>query len=367
MIRILHVVGGMNQGGTENLLMNIYRKIDKNRFQFDFLVNREGIFDEEIKNMGGKIFYISALQNIGMKSYINKLDCFLKEHNEYKIIHSHINHVTGLILERANKAGIPNRIAHSHSSKSSTNPIIRIYKNYLGHKIIPNATCLMACSEQAGKWLYGKKNNNFIIVKNAIEVDKFCYSENIRKNKRKELNLDDNIFVIGDVARFSKVKNHEFLLKIFRELYNMDNNTRLILVGSGERKNEIIQHSKKLDIYDNIIWLENRTDVNEILQAMDYFVFPSKYEGLGIVLIEAQASGFKSIASEKVIPNEAKVTDLLQFYPLTKTPRQWAEEIYNNRNYERHNVSEQILKQGYDLNNSVKMLENLYEDMLEGN
>ena len=132
MIRVLHFLGSMNQGGAENFVMNLYRNIDRKKIQFDFLVNREGIFDEEIKNMGGRIYYLPALQKVGQIIYSYNLDCFFKNHKEYKIIHSHINQVTGLILERAKKANIPVRIAHSHSSKSSKNPIIRIYKNYLG-------------------------------------------------------------------------------------------------------------------------------------------------------------------------------------------------------------------------------------------
>ncbi len=141
--RILHVIGGMNQGGVENLLMNLYRNIDREKIQFDFLVNRKGVFDEEIKNLGGNIYYIKALQKSRITKYIKSLDDFFVDHKEYKVIHSHLNQVTGIILERAKKANIPIRISHSHSSKAHKNLIIKIYKNYLGSKIKHNATILL--------------------------------------------------------------------------------------------------------------------------------------------------------------------------------------------------------------------------------
>lgn len=307
-IRILHVLGGMGQGGTENFLMNLYRNIDKEKIQFDFLVNREGFFDDEIERLGGRIYYIPALQKVGQISYVSHLKEFLLNHKEYKIIHSHLNQVTGLILEVANKVNIPIRIAHSHNSKSNKHLIIKIYKKYLGNKIVKNATDLWACSDIAGNWLYGKNTKNVKIIKNAIDLEKFEYSEKVRNKVRKDFNIEEKDFVIGNIGRFSYQKNQIFLLEVLKELKNINKNTKLMLVGNGSLKEKLIKHSKELNIEDSIIWLENRTDVNELLQAMDFFVFPSKFEGLGIVLIEAQSAGLKCIASEKVIPKEAQVT-----------------------------------------------------------
>ena len=182
MLRVLHVVGGMNQGGTENFLMNIYRNIDKQEIQFDFLVNRTGTFDEEIKMLGGRIYQIPSLQEVGQIKYSKNLKEFFNgKGKNYKIIHSHINHVSGLILEDAQKAGIPVRIAHSHSNKFwYKNSLIKIYKTYLKTKIDKYANYKFACSIDAGKFMFGK-NSDFKVINNSIDAKKFIYNEKSKK------------------------------------------------------------------------------------------------------------------------------------------------------------------------------------------
>lgn len=361
MYRVLQVLGGMNQGGTENFLMNLYRSIDKEKVQFDFLVNRVGVFDEEIKALGGNIYYIPALQNIGQFKYIKNLDNFFKEHSEYKIIHSHLNQVTGLILERAKKANIPVRISHSHNSKSNKNIFIKIYKKYLQSKILKNATNLWACSKLAAQWLYGKKEiDNVEIIPNAIDAEKFIYKKETRKKLRKEFNISEDVFVIGNVARMSYQKNHMFLIKIFNELKKIDENTKMLIVGTGEKKEKIISEIKHLNLEKDIILLENRQDVNEILQMMDYFVFPSRFEGLGIVLIEAQAAGLRCITSRDVVPSEVAITDLVEFYSLKKLPKEWAKEIYLHKKYDRENQLQRIKNADYDVKDLIEKIQKKY-------
>lgn len=276
--RVLQVLGGMNQGGVENFLMNLYRNIDKSKIQFDFLVNRQGIFDEEIKTMGGKIYYIPALQEIGQAKYEKILDKFFAEHKEYKIVHSHLNQVTGLILERAKRANIPVRISHSHNSKSPKNIIIRKYKSYLGKKIRENANIYFACSNSAAKWLYKGYSEKAIIIKNAINVEKFMYNEEIRKKTRKLLNIDEKTLLIGHVGRFDKQKNHIFLLKVFKEIVTKNKNCVLLLVGDGKLKGKIVKMIKKYKLENNVKLLGIRKDVNDIFQALDLMIFPSLYE-----------------------------------------------------------------------------------------
>lgn len=359
LIRVLHVVGGMNQGGAENFLMNVYRNIDREKVQFDFLVNREGVFDEEIKALGGKIYYIPALQKVGQIKYTKNLDKFFQEHKEYRIVHSHINQVSGLILERANKAGIPARIAHIHGNKYGKNFVISTYKKYLKSKLKNNTNYKFACSKQAGEFLFGK-NSKFEVINNSIEVQKFVYNEAIRKEVRKKLNINDNCYVIGNVARFHPVKNQIFLLKIFDEFIKINPESKLLLIGKGKLKDKIIAYIKEKGLKDKVIMLENRKDVNELMQAMDFFVFPSKAEGLGIVLIEAQAAGLKCLASKDVIPKEVKITELLEFYSLKKDEKDWAKEVYNNRKYERKDMSKQIKSKRYDIKETAKKLEEFY-------
>ena len=301
MIRVLHVVGGMQQGGTENFIMNIYRNIDRNKIQFDFLVNRKGVFEEEIKNLGGRVYYIPALQNVGQIRYKKKLDEFFKNHKEYKIIHSHLNQVSGLILERAKKANIPIRIAHSHSNRFwYSNNLIKLYKMYLKTKIEKSANYKFACSVDAGKFMFGK-NSEFKVINNFIDAKKYIYNEEIRKKVRKQLNIDENIFVIGYVGRFEVAKNPIFALKVFKEFLKLNPNSKFLMIGKGSLKNEVISYIEENNIKDNVIMLEDRNDINELMQAMDYFILSSIYEGLGIVLIEAQAAGLKCIAAKDVI------------------------------------------------------------------
>lgn len=359
LIRVLHVVGGMNQGGAENFLMNVYRNIDRKKVQFDFLVNREGVFDEEIKALGGKIYYIPALQKVGQIKYTKNLDKFFQEHKEYKIVHSHINQVSGLILERANKVGIPIRIAHSHNNKYGKNILIQLYKNYLRTKIKDNANYKFACSEQAGEFLYGKQAR-FEVINNSIDTSKFIFSKEKRQKVREQLKINNECFVIGNVGRLAYQKNQIFLIKIFNEFIKLNKNSKLILIGKGTLKKDILKYINKCKLEKNIIMLEDRTDVNELMQVMDYFVLPSRFEGLGIVLIEAQAAGLKCIASKDVIPKEAKVTDLLEFYSLDNKASDWAKKIYANKNYTRVNTMQQIKEKGFDIKETTHYLEDFY-------
>ena len=269
----------MNQGGVENFIMNFYRKIDKSKIQFDFLVNRKGYFDDEIKKMGGKIYYIPALQKVGQIKYQKNLDTFFQNHNEYKIVHSHLNQVTGLILERAKKANIPVRIAHSHNSKSPKNIVIRCYKNYLGNKIFNSANVYFACSKVAADWLFKGYSEKAIIINNAIDVDKFIYNQEKRKKIRQELNIvNDKMMLIGHIGRFNKQKNHLFLLKIFKDLLNKKDDCMLLLIGEGKLKNKIIKLIHKYGLENKVKLLGTRKDVNDILQGIDVLLFPSLYE-----------------------------------------------------------------------------------------
>lgn len=269
----------MNQGGVENFIMNFYRKIDKSKIQFDFLVNRKGYFDDEIKKMGGKIYYIPALQKVGQIKYQKNLDTFFQNHNEYKIVHSHLNQVTGVILERAKKANIPVRIAHSHNSKSPKNIVIRCYKNYLGNKIFNSANVYFACSKVAADWLFKGYSEKAIIINNAIDVDKFIYNQEKRKKIRQELNIiDDKMMLIGHIGRFNKQKNHLFLLKIFKDLLNKKDDCMLLLIGEGKLKNKIIKLIHKYGLENKVKLLGTRKDVNDILQGIDVLLFPSLYE-----------------------------------------------------------------------------------------
>ena len=188
-IRILHVVVNMNRGGAETLIMNLYRNMDRSKVQFDFLTCREGAFDEEIAAMGGRIHRIPYVTDVGHFGYVKALDAFFTSHPEYKIVHSHMDKMSGLVLRSAKKAGIPIRIAHSHNTSSEGGTATKVYKSYAGKFILPNASHLLACSNLAANWLFEKKANQARILKNGIDCDQFAFSAEVRKQVREELKL----------------------------------------------------------------------------------------------------------------------------------------------------------------------------------
>lgn len=359
-IRILHVIGGLNLGGAENFLMNIYRNIDRSKIQFDFLVNRGGAFEDEIKELGGKIFYIPALQKVGPIIYKKKLHEFYRQHKEYLIVHSHLNQVSGIILEVSKKEKIPVRIAHSHSSSNFANNFFeRLYKNYLNTKINKNATNFFACSDDAAKWLYKEKAKEAIIIKNAIDIERFKFNEEKRNLIRKELNIDESDIVIGHVGRFSSVKNHKFLIELFNEFQKDKKNSKLLLVGDGPLKNEIENQIVTFNIKDKVILVGNKKNVEDYYNAMDLFVFPSLYEGLGMVLIEAQINGLNCLTSKDAVPNEVNITNHVKFVSLDEDIKGW-NKILNEMNIARYSELEKIEKAGYNVREECKKLERIY-------
>lgn len=357
-IRVLHVVRSMNCGGLENFLMNVYRNIDKEKIQFDFLVNEEGIFDDEIRNLGGKLYIIPHITEVGQFKYCRLLKDFFNDHQEYKIIHSHLNQITGVILECAKKCNIPIRIAHSHSSKSPKNILKKMYKKYLGSKILKNATHFFACSDLAAKWLFNSNSNEKIIIKNCIDLERFVYRRETDENIRKELNINLDSFIIGHVGRFNKVKNHNFLIDIFYEIQKLKKNSILILCGDGEIKSEIESKVKKLNIQDKVIFTGIRQDVNKLYSAFNIMLFPSLFEGLPLALIEAQINGLKVFCSDNV-SEQVNVSNEVKFISLNKTSNEWTSIILNS-NIERKNYIDKIKDAGYDSSEVALKLQNFY-------
>ena len=356
-IRVLHVVRGMNLGGAETFIMNVYRKIDRNKVQFDFLVSRDGEYDEEIKKLGGKIYKTKYLTDVGPFMYKRILKKFFNEHKEYEIIHSHVDKTTGIILEVASKCGIKYRISHSHSSGSSNNKLIVLYKDYLGNKIIKYATNLFACSDEAARWLFKSRSDEAVVINNGIDFNKFSYNDNKREKIRSKYNIEDNTLVIGHVGRMEKVKNHKFLLELF-SLYNAKNqNSILLLIGDGSLRSELEEYSKGLNIDDKVIFVGNTLDVNEYYNAMDIFVFPSLYEGLPFTLIESQVNGLPVIASNN-IDKKVKFNENFVFESLDNVD-EWL--INLNKLIRITNISNDLDK--YNIDKVVKKLEEFYKGL----
>ena len=362
-IRVLHENVVMDMGGIENLLMNIYRNIDREKVQFDFMVHRDkdAYFDDEIRNLGGRIYKCSPFNPFKHFKYMSDINKILKEHPGYNIIHAH-SELNMWPLKSAKKYNIPIRISHSHSTREIKD-LKWLFMEYEKIFLKQQCTDLFACSIDAARWLYGEKavkQNKIKYIKNGIKVDDFEFHIDIRNRIRKELNLENN-FVIGHVGRFMKEKNNKFMLDILKEIKKIKSNSVLIFVGNGELEDEIKNKARKMGIANEIRFLGVRSDVKYLMQAMDIFLFPSFYEGLGIVLIEAQALGLESVVSEN-IPDEAFITDLVHKVSLEKDASYWAKkikDIYNNKK-NRKGRQEDIVKAGYDIVNTTKFLEEFY-------
>ena len=312
-IRILQI--GMHDkiGGVETFLMNYYRNIDRKKVQFDFINMFDKLcFEDEIKKLGGNVYKVSNVKKRPIK-YYNDIRKIIRE-NDYKIVHINMLSMANIVpILAAHKEGVKHIILHSHNTGTPSVLIKKILDRLNKNVAIKNATDFFACSKLAGEWLYGDRTN-FEVISNAIEPEKFKYDEKTRKLIRKKLGVEEN-FVIGHVGRFSEQKNHEFLINMFSKFAKTCPNSRLLLIGEGELKNKIENLVKKLEISNQVILLEPKSNIQDYYQAMDVFVLPSKFEGLGIVLVEAQANGLQCICSN-VVPDEVKIINTLEKVPL---------------------------------------------------
>lgn len=366
---VLWIVGGiLGNGGTESFLMNYYRNMDNTKFFIDFVVHGygKGVFDDEILSNGSKIYNIP----VKSKDYIgnkNKLTEIFKS-GKYSIVHAHMNAMNTPVLKLGYKCNIPCRISHAHSTDHQIfdKNIFGYSKRLAGElarsKSIDYATNMFACSEMAAKWLFGDYQvdiGNVKILPNAIDVDAFKFVEANRDIMRKKLGLE-NCFVVGNVGRFDPSKNQMFLIEIFEKICETKPNARLLLVGDGYTLDQCRQLGISKGIEDKIIFTGAKKDLPKYLHTMDVFVLPSKFEGLGISLIEAQAAGLPCIASSEV-PKQADVTGNVKFIPLRSTKRIWMDSILNATpiHYKDHS-NELVKKNGYDISVQAKWLENFY-------
>ena len=358
-VRVLHFVRKMSYGGIETYIMNLYRNINRNKIQFDFLVNDEGTFDEEIKTLGGKIYNLPHLGTVNAHTYTKNLDNFFKEHKEYQIVHSHYGQVTGIILEVAKKNNVKIRIAHSHSIKiPKVNILVTLYKRYLQTKILRNSNLLLSCSEEASKFLYKKKYKDAIILKNGISTERFIFNNGYRTLLRKDLKIDEKTTVIGNVGRFEHPKNHSFLIDIFYEYQLKNKDSKLILFGVGTLLDIIKNKVKELGIEDKVIFMGAIKEVNRFYSVMDIFLFPSIHEGLGIALVEAQTNGLPCYASDS-IPKEANPTGRVKFISLKENSKCWANILLNAKN-KRYDALNKIILEGYDIKDVANKLQKIY-------
>lgn len=368
MKRVLHIMGGLKRGGLESFAMNIYRAINRQEFQFDFLLTHVfgGDYEEEAKALGANIYYV-APRNSGYRAYTKALDEFFSQHNEYVAVHFHISSLSSIEpLVYAQKYRIPVRILHSHSSS-----IQKSIRFNWAHKILHYvnkmrihylATHYLACSDKALDWMYKYSGvrSKAIIVNNGIDCSQYKYNEDIRADVRREFNIKTEDIVIGHVGRFIPLKNQSFLIDILEALCERLQNIKLMLIGEGDTFEDIKLKAENKNLSNNILFTGVRSDVNRLLQAIDVFVMPSLFEGLPVSLVEAQASGLPIVASD-TISHDSDITGTILFKSIKDTPVDWGENILQWKDkVGRPNNIAKLKDAGFDSIATVELLKTIY-------
>lgn len=363
MIRILQCVNNMHRAGLETMLMNYYRNIDREKIQFDFLTHRpqRSDYDDEIESLGGKIYYAPRLYPQNYSKYFKWMKQFFSEHPEYKIIHSHIDAMSYLPLKAAKKAGIPVRIAHSHST-SIDRDFKYLLKQYYRYRLQSVLTHEFSCGKAAGDFLF--QNDKFTLIPNAVDAKKFYYDESVRNAVRVELGISKQTFVMGHVGRISYPKNHCFLIDIFKEFYAINKNSILLIVGTGDMEEEIKKYASESGVSENIKFLGNRNDTERLYQVFDVFILPSLFEGVPLVGIEAQFADLPCFFSDKV-PAEVVFSDKTNFISLNQSAEKWAREIANVDITKRDSGRSIIINADYNIQTAHNILEEKYYELFE--
>ncbi len=365
-MRIAQIIGKWVGGGVEAVVMNYYRHINREKIQFDFICDDDStnIPYEEIEKLGGRVILIPPYQKVF--KYQKELIRILKE-NKYKIVHSHINTLSVFPLRAAKKAGIPMRIAHSHSTTNKAEWKKDLMKQVLRPFSKMYATKYFCCSELAGRWLFGDKeydNKNVFLLNNAIDLSKYTYNEKTRKNKRKELGIKEEQIVIGHIGRYVAQKNHTFLIDIFNEIHKINEKAVLLLAGQGPLMEEAEEKVKELGLSDSVHFLGQRNDANELYQAFDVFLLPSLYEGLPVVGVEAQAAGLLCILSDDMT-KETKVLETTKFLSLSSSAEEWAKILLDSyKNFKRTDTTEEITRNNFNIEKEASNLEKKYIEFI---
>ena len=366
-IRVAQIIGEAPNGGVESVIMNYYRFLDKNKFQFDFFVNNESdiIQKSQIESMGGRVVIIPPY-----KKNLVKFERFLKDkfsENKYLVVHSNMNTLSYFVLRAAKNAGVPIRIAHSHSTSNKKELFRNLAKNVLKVLSRKNANAFLACSELAGKWLFGRKffeAGQVRVINNGIDLDRFQFSEENRKGVREEYLIGENSFVVGTVGRFVKQKNQKFMIDVFFEIYKENPDSYLLLVGDGPLKKQLHEQVCSLGLDEHVIFAGVHKHPEKYYSAMDVFLLTSLYEGLPVVGVEAQTNGLSCYFSDN-ITSESKIFDC-QYYSLSLSAKDWARKILlNHAIIDRKQNYLALFNSRYDIKKQAKKLESFYLSELE--
>lgn len=348
------------------MLMSLYRSTDRDAVQFDFLVQeREAVyaFEKEIESLGGRVYKSPKFALPTIFSYIKYFSNLIEQHPEWRVVHFHYLSSSIAAFPVVNIKG-RQLIAHAHTAgmvcgfKSLVRALTQMPARFLSHH-------LFACSTGAANWMFGSKSKDAIVLNNAIDVDSFLPDETVRKRVREEMGLGPGQKVIGHVGRFMEVKNHTFMLDVLQALVKKDPEVAMVLVGDGPLKEHILEQAERMDVADNVVFTGVRSDISDLMQAMDAFIFPSFHEGLPVTLVEAQASGLACLVSDTV-SQDVKLTDCIEFMSLNASADRWAERLLDmcaqgKRPDNRHELS----AAGYDVKDNARWLENFYHKITE--
>ncbi len=372
-VRVLHVLGGLNLGGAESRVMDLYRCMDRDKVQFDFLIHRRDIgsaacqkhfYEEEVEALGGKVYALPKFMVYNYAAYRRAARDFFQVHHEFAVVQGHMTSTAAIYLPQAKKAGIPVVCAHARSAGVDKG-IKGIITKLLRLPLLKKADYCLACSKEAGEAVFGSKwsgSPKARLVPNAINAQRFRFNAAVREKMRAELSLGDS-FVIGHVGRFHYSKNHEFLLEIFGRLHqNLEKEgktCKLLLLGEGEGMAAAKAQAAALGVEKDVLFLGNHKDVEAYYQAFDLFLFPSRFEGLPGTVVEAQAAGLRCIISDR-ITTEVGISDLVSFHSLEDGADQWAREVERSLVYVRRDRCEAVKEAGFDVQEQARRLERFY-------
>ncbi|GHU76005.1 putative glycosyltransferase EpsF [Clostridia bacterium] len=354
------------------MIMNLYRTIERSAVQFDFMVYKpeKGIYEDEVKTLGGRVYHTPPFELRTLAAYIRSLDTFFREHTEYRIVHNHMGSNGAFVCRAARKHNIPVVIVHSHSGFA---PMIVYEPRILLRKVIMTAlskisnyycTDRMACSKEAGQAYFGRRSKDIIVLHNALDTNIFRYDPRERERVQNIMGLSG--LVIGHVGRFDLNKNHVFLLNVFHAVLRRKPEAVLLLVGEGILSEQIYETARSLGISENVRFLGVREDIQSLMQVMDVFVMPSKIEGLPVACIEAQATGLPCIISS-TITAETAVTSLCRFLSLNDTPELWADAAITAASTTiRKDMSAIITAAGYEISQTAAWLRDYYIEKYNG-
>ena len=366
-IRVLHILNELNTGGAEKIVVDYFENINRSSFQWDFIItkyddkNKKGILEEKVERLGGKIYRVTRKRKNYLKNLF-EINQIIKN-GKYDIVHSHLDELSAIYLFFAKIHRVPKRICHSHLAEAKRGKIVeilcKIYKMLLSRVI----TEKFACGKKAAEALWGSDKDVYI-MNNAIDINKFKYKSDIREKIRKKMEIDGK-FVIGSVGRFSYQKNSLFLIDIFKDILDINSEAILILVGTGPDEELVRKKVQDNDLESKVYFLGRRTDINELMMAMDVFLLPSRFEGLPIVLVEAQCTGLSCLVSN-TITKEIKINPNINYISINDGTTLWCDALKNDvYKIDRENAYKKIQTSGYDIKKESEKIEKKYVDLVK--